>query len=384
MPLIFLLRLVFAVLGLAILAGAGYLLWSWYEGETVLLADGTLVLVRENWRLWTGLVALAWSIGGRFALGRLLARRDTDPSRAAYGNGQFITNADGSRLYVETYGNADAPPIILTHGWSMDSTIWFYAKRDLSRSFRVIVWDLPGLGKSEGTIGLEPFANALRSVIAFSGNRPVVLVGHSIGGMTIQTLARDHPEVFGNLVSGVVLVNTTYTNPLKTTILPRLLQTLRFPLLVPLMWLTIWLQPLAWLSAWYSYINGSAHLANRFGFGRYVTRSQLNHTALLSTRNSQAAIAKGNLAMFRWDASGATAMLPVPVLVLAGDRDILTKPQASETIASATPAAELQVIEGVNHCGFLERFDIYNAAIAGFASRVQSTDVATPHPEPLR
>ncbi len=53
-----------------------------------------------------------------------------------------------------------------------------------------------------------------------------MLVGHSIGGMTIQTLARDHPELFGREVVGVVLLNTTYTNPLKTMILPRLMQAL--------------------------------------------------------------------------------------------------------------------------------------------------------------
>jgi pimeloyl-ACP methyl ester carboxylesterase len=180
----------------------------------------------------------------------------------------------------------------------------------------------------------------------------------------------------------VVFVNTTYTNPLKTSILPRLSQALRFPVLEPMMWLTIWLAPLAWLGAWHSYINGSTHFANRFGFGKFVTRSQLNHTALLSTRNSQGVIAKGNLAMFRWDASGATATLPVPVLVLAGDMDILTKPEASRTIASVTPAAELQIVEGVNHCGFLERADIYNAAIENFATGVQPTNLVMPSPKP--
>jgi pimeloyl-ACP methyl ester carboxylesterase len=170
-----------------------------------------------------------------------------------------------------------------------------------------------------------------------------------------------------------VLVNTTYTNPLKTMILSPLVTALRWPLIEPMMRLTIWLQPLAWISAWQSYLSGSAHLANRLGFGKYVTRSQLEHTTLLATRNPPAVQAKGNLAMFRWDVSASLPQIPGPVLVLGGDVDLVTKLEASRVIAGAVPGARLQVVEGVNHMGFLERADVYNAAIAEFAAGVQSS-----------
>ena len=55
---------------------------------------------------------------------------------------------DGSQLRVECYGREDAPPIILTHGWGANSTEWDYLKKELSDEFRLIVWDLPGLGRS--------------------------------------------------------------------------------------------------------------------------------------------------------------------------------------------------------------------------------------------
>ena len=55
---------------------------------------------------------------------------------------------DGSQLRVECYGREDAPPIILTHGWGANSTEWDYLKKELSDAFRLIVWDLPGLGLS--------------------------------------------------------------------------------------------------------------------------------------------------------------------------------------------------------------------------------------------
>ena len=56
---------------------------------------------------------------------------------------------DGSELRVESYGREDAPPIILTHGWGANSTEWDYLKKELADDFRLIVWDLPGLGLSK-------------------------------------------------------------------------------------------------------------------------------------------------------------------------------------------------------------------------------------------
>lgn len=376
MPLIALLRFLFSILSLAVLALCGYLLWSWYEGELVRGPDGLLHRVREDWRLWTGLGLLAWSFLGRFIVTPLLARKDTAPPiRAERGEGRTVLGASGARLYVETLGRPDAPAIVLTHGWGLDSTIWAYAKRDLATDYRLLVWDLPGLGRSklpaDGGLSLTDFAADLGTVIGLAGNSSVVLVGHSIGGMTIQTLARDNPDLFARKVGGVVLLNTTFTDPLRTMVLSGLARALRWPLVEPMMRLTIWLQPLAWLSAWQSYFSGAAHMANRFGFGRYVTRSQLERTTLLATRNAPGAQAKGNLAMFRWDATEILPKITRPVLVIGGDKDIVTKLEASRRISEAIPSARLQVVEAVNHMGFLERADLYNRAIAAFASSLQ-------------
>lgn len=384
MPLLFLAGLFFGLISLAVLGTAGYLGWSWYEGDVVQTVDGTLQRVREDWRGWTALALLAWSFLGRLIIPSLLAKGDTDPTRAERGEGQTIRGVDGANLYVETYGAPGSPPLVLTHGWGLDSTIWFYAKRHLTEHYRVIVWDLPGLGRSEvkskNAIGLSQFAANLKSVIGLAEGPPVVLVGHSIGGMTIQTLARDDPGFFNQQVAGAVLLNTTHTNPLDTMILSGLVKALRHPVLEPVMRLAMWLQPLAWLAAWQSYFSGSAHMANRLGFGRYVTRSQLEHTTLLATRNPPGILAAGNLAMFRWDATQALPGITTPVLVIAGDMDIVTKQEASETISGTIPQGRLQVVEGVNHMGFLECSDVYNEAIADFAASVQRAA----EPLPLR
>ncbi len=374
MPFLSIARFFTTLLSLAILAAGGYLLWSWYQGELIRNAAGDLLREREPWRLWTALALLAWSFLGRSLVLLLLARRDRRPTRAKHGDGQMVASPTGSSLFVETHGPAGAPPIIFTHGWGMDSTFWNYAKEDLGDRFRLVLWDLPGLGKSRAAdktaVSLEAFARDLTALIEATGRQPPVLVGHSIGGITIQTLIRDNPQIQSRL-AGLVLLNTTHTNPLKTMILSGLAQALQKPVLEPAMKLMILLQPLVWLSKWQSYLSGSSHLAHRLGFGKFVTRSQLEHTTLLSTRNPPAVQALGDLAMFHWDATGALSTLRIPCLVIGGDKDIVTKLEANRTIANESDMAQLEIVEGVNHMGPMERADLYNQMIGDFALHVQ-------------
>jgi len=373
MPLLGFVRFFTTLLSLAILAAAGYLLWSWYEGHLVRTVAGDLVRERDGWRLWTSLGLLAWSFLGSRLIPLLIAKRDTRRTIAQRGGGQMIASPTGSSLYVETHGPMGAPMIIFTHGWGMDSTFWHYAKEDLGDRFRLLLWDLPGLGRSKAAdreaIGLNAFATDLAHLVNFAG-RPAVLVGHSIGGMTIQTLVREFPLLHSRL-AGIVLLNTTYTDPLKTMIFSSLFQALRRPVLEPMMKLVIALQPVFWALKWQSYLSGSSHMANRLGFGRFATRSQLEHTSLLSTRNPPGILARGNLAMMHWDATDVLTRLRVPALVIGGDLDIITKLEASRELAGESDLATLQVVAGVNHMGPMERADLYNRAIAEFVLQVQ-------------
>lgn len=383
MPLFSVVRFFTTLLSLVILAAAAYLLWTWHQGHLVRDAAGVLHFVREPWRLWTGIGLTAWSFLGRSVLLLLLARPDDRATSAPHGKGQVITGSTGATLYLEVHGPAGAPTIIFTHGWGMDSTFWDQAKRHLADRFRLVLWDLPGLGKSRpadgGAINLQEFARDLETVIEASGSDRPVLVGHSIGGMTIQTLLLQHPHIHRR-VAGVALLDTTYTNPLKTMIWSPLMQALQKPVLEPAMKLVVLLQPLVWLMNWQSYLSGSAHLASRVGFGRFVTRRQLDHATLLSTRNPPGVEARGNLAMFHWDGSGALKDSPVPALVIAGDLDIVTKLEANRAIASQSDLARLEVVEGANHMGPMERADVYDRLIAEFALRVQRATSADQPP----
>lgn len=375
MPLIPFLRALFSFAGLILIAALGYLAWTWCQGEVFIRDDGLAYRVREDWRLWTVFGLVAFSLFGRVVLLTLLTRPDTDRSEPVRSSGQMVLSPTGSELYVEAEGDEAGPVLIATHGWGLDSTIWHYLKRDLAAQrakspHQLIVWDLPGAGRSKAPslkqVSLTSFARDLDALIQGVSPRPVILLGHSIGGMTIQTLARDLPQTIRDRVAGIVLINTTYTNPLETMVLSRLFKTLRRPLLEPVFKLTILLKPLAWFSAWQGYLNGTAHLANRIQFAGAVTRSQLDHTSLLGTRNSPAVLARGNLAMFDWDATGALRTVPCPVLVIAGEQDLVTKLEAGGTIAEQAGRAEFERVGNANHMGFLEQAPLYNARIADF------------------
>lgn len=383
MVLLSLARLLASLISLVLLVAAGYLLWSWMNGEILQSTSGDFIRIREDWRLWIAIGLAAWCLFGRLVVLLSLAKSDTRPTRAVRGEGKIVESASGSMIYFEQVGEKRGVQFIFTHGWGMDSTFWYYAMVDLGRQNRLIVWDLPGLGRSKpssaASISLSSFAADLATLIDRCSPDPVVLVGHSIGGMTIQTLLRDRPEIQERL-AGVVLLNTTYTNPLNTMVLSGLLRALQRPLLEPMAHLTIWLSPLVWLSKWQSYLSGGTHLAMRLGCGKFVTRSQLEHVALLATRASPAVEARGDLAMFRWDATDALRDLRVPALVIGGDMDVVTKLEASRAIANENPRAMLRVVEGVNHMGPMERADVYNALIADFAepARVKPAEIAEP------
>lgn len=365
MPLISIFRLFFSLLSWAILAGAGYLLWRWVDGTRAIDEAGREYLLRDPWMLWVGLLLLVWSFLGVFVW-RLVLARGSDEVAPARGDGLKVAGAkDGETLYVETTGALDAPTIIFTHGAGCDSTVWYLAKHELASRFRIITWDLPGLGLSRGRVDLDAYAENLRLVIEQAG-APVVLVGHSMGGMTIQTLARNHPNLFAQRVAGVALLNTTYINPLRTMILARLATALQ-PVLTAAFALEVVLTPLAWINAWQSYLSGTSHLVNRLTFGKRVTRTQLDHVSLLAARNPPASLALGNITMFKWDGTGAARDIAAPVLIIAGSGDIVTKPHASLMIASWCAEPRLHVVAGANHMSFLDHAGEYHELIGSYA-----------------
>ena len=374
MPIVLAARALFSALSLLILGVAAYLIWTWFDGHYVRDAANVIHHVRgPDWRLYVGLGLFGWSFLGRFIVLALMPSKPVEPKEDR-GTSRSVSAPDGSVLNVESHGAQNAPTLILTHGWGLNATAWFRTRRALADRFNVVVWDLPGLGRSkppkDGKLTIDRFAEALGAVVE-STSGPVILVGHSIGGMTTQTVWRACSAETRRRVAGLVLVDTTFKNPIDTMILAPVWRALRWPVIEPLMFLMILLFPLFWLSAWQSYLSGNAQVAMRLtGFGRFASRGEVDFSARLSCKGSPSIQAKGNLAMFRWDVTKVLPTIDVPVLVLTGSKDIVTLPGASDLIGRSIPNARVVRIDGCGHMGFMERAEAYDQEIARFAEEV--------------
>jgi pimeloyl-ACP methyl ester carboxylesterase len=365
MPLNVLIMWLVGLLSISILGGGCYILYEWYNGELV----GTSYLL-------AGVAMILWSFGGRFISLPLFRRPGTDePEFLRTGTVQRVSRPDGTVLNVEFYGPEDGQPIILSHGWGPNSTVWYYAKRQLSDRFRVIVWDLPGLGKSSKPknkdYSLEKYARDLEAVINLAGNKPVILLGHSMGGMINLTFCRLFPEHLGSRVAGLILVDTTYTNPVKTSIFSKCLRALQKPLLEPLLYLTIGLSPLLWLMTWLSYLNGSLHISVELsGFKGTETRGQLDFSALLSALGSPGVLARGTLAMFKYDETATLLRIDVPVLLIVGASDIATKPAASIRMKAELPQSDFVILKPSGHMSVIEQNQEFAKAVSKFSCSI--------------
>lgn len=361
MPLDFLFRLLSNLITIALLGGGAYIYYQWHEG----------VLVSDRW-LYLSIGLFLWSFLGFIPI-LLLHRPGRDEPKPMRSNRvQRLTRPDGSEIQVEFYGSELAPTLILTHGWGPDSTVWYYAKKQLSDQFRVVVWDLPGLGKSKKPqnkdYSLEKYARDLEAVLALV-EKPVLLLGHSMGAMILLTFCRLFPEQLEQKVAGLILVDGTYTNPVKTTTLNKLLQAIQKPLLQPLLYLVIFLSPLLWLISWLSYLNGSTLLTTELsGFTGTETRGQLNFSSLIGIKASPGILARGVLAMFKFDETATLKDISVPTLVVVGKSDIATRPFASQRMSTEIPQAELSVLSPGGHMALMERNQQFSEIIRAFST----------------
>jgi pimeloyl-ACP methyl ester carboxylesterase len=177
---------ILGLISLALLFGGGYIVYEWWQGAVVssaVLAAGIAMLVVA---LFGRFIVLAFHRGGR-----------DEPSWEHAEETRRIERPDGTVLHVELCGPRGADAIVLVHGWGVDNRAYFYTKRALSMRHRVIAWDLRGLGKSSraanGDYSLDAMADDLAAVVDLAES-PVVVVGHSIGGMIAQTFARRHAD----------------------------------------------------------------------------------------------------------------------------------------------------------------------------------------------
>lgn len=111
-------------------------------------------------------------------------------------------NVNGVKLYYNIYGNGE--PVILIHGVAITSRVWDYQKEELSKNFKMIVYDLRGSGKSQKTPEVIHTAGLLgedlKGLVAHLGLDRVNIVGLSMGAAVAMKFAIENPEKVSKLI----------------------------------------------------------------------------------------------------------------------------------------------------------------------------------------
>ena len=286
---------------------------------------------------------------------------------------------DGCRLRVETHGPADAPvTVVLLHGWCLDLRTWHHqiaALRPLG--CRVVAFDARGHGGSSSTTlsaaTLDRLGDDLAEVIKrYAPNGPIVLAGHSMGGMAIMEYAHRNPAEFAERVAGVLFVSTTAEGTTHTRygLPPRLAMLLRAGE-------TVGAGVLARFGPWRPH--RAVMPALRPALRWLLFGDECEGTALDLTMHGIGQATLRSIGGFR-PSIGAQKRLEtltdlgdVPTTVLVGDRDRLTPPECARSIADALPAAALTVFPGAGHMLLLERHEDVSATLTTIVRRAAKT-----------
>ena len=286
-----------------------------------------------------------------------------------------LTLADGVRLRVETSGPVDAPvTVVLLHGWCLDRRIWHHQTAALADvDARVVSYDARGHGRSSPTrlrsATLAQLGEDLAEVLQeYAPSGPVVLVGHSMGGMTIMEFAETYPQEFAGRVAGLVFVSTTaegathtcYGLPSALAPVLRVAEEAGAGLLARL---GVWRPHSAFLPVLRPTVRWLLFGDDYEPTDLEVTMSAFGRASLRSIGGFRASVG----AQRRLDTLAALG--DVPAAALVGDRDRLTPPPCAESIAGALAGTDLTVCEGAGHMLMMERPAEVSAALLSVVER---------------
>ncbi|QDQ99384.1 alpha/beta fold hydrolase [Tomitella fengzijianii] len=124
-----------------------------------------------------------------------------------------VVAGDGNPVHVVERGPADGTPIVLIHGWACSTRMWNAQVNELSQTHRVLCYDQRGHGRTpsgDAPASMDTLADDLAAVLraTVSPDEPAVIVGHSMGGMTVNAWAARHPDQVAVYGRAAMLIST--------------------------------------------------------------------------------------------------------------------------------------------------------------------------------
>jgi pimeloyl-ACP methyl ester carboxylesterase len=284
---------------------------------------------------------------------------------------------DGTNLAVREVGPARAAiTVVFCHGFCLHSEAWDRQRTTLSDRWgdqvRLVFFDHRGHGRSghgsDGSNTIEQLGRDLAAVLrTVAPEGPVVLVGHSMGGMAALAYIAANADVVGKQVVGVALVSTAAGSVARAGI-GRLLNT-------PLIGLLRGISSVA-----PSLVEAGWDLSRRLlspAIG--ATIPEVPVVAICSAADTYRMIHRTPIrtithflaSLKRYDATKALhALASVPVVVVCGTRDIVTPIEHSYRLAAALPFAEFVSVEGGRHMVIVERADVVSSSVERLVGRI--------------
>ncbi|MBY8883835.1 alpha/beta hydrolase [Streptomyces sp. PTM05] len=319
---------------------------------------------------------------------------------------------DGTELYYEVE-EADAPvgavgerrrggwfkrgtgplTVVFCHGYCLSQDSWHFQRAALRGGVRAVYWDQRSHGRSgrgrdqlDGEpASIDQLGRDLKAVIdAAAPEGPLVLVGHSMGGMTVMAFAEQYPGLLAERVAGVFFAGTSAGKLAAVTLGLPAVGAKAFRALAPGVLRAMGAQAALVEKGRRATADLFAGIVKRYSFASEVDPA----VARLAERMIEATpidvVAEFYPAFTQHEkADSLVALDGLPALVMAGDKDLLTPSEHSVAIAERLPGAELVVVPDAGHLVMLEYPQIVNARMAALLARAAER-VRAPLPEAVR
>ncbi|MET4048124.1 alpha/beta hydrolase [Rhodococcus sp. 1163] len=276
-----------------------------------------------------------------------------------------VVTDDGAELHVRVYGDPDAPPIVFSHGWTCSADYWIPQINAFAENYSVIVYDQRGHGRSDvGTrlLGPDVLADDLAGVLAatVTEDNKAVLVGHSMGGMSIMAWAGRYPKQVDRLVSAVLLASTATDSLVRETTvipLPERFRRVPLPLSRAVLGSAVPLRPSPVMRQAIKYVSMAP--------GATPAEVAFCEKIVLECQPRTRGI--WGAALTELDIHEALANMSVPTSVLVGTADRLTPPVQARKLARALEShdhlSRLIEIPRIGHMSSVEAIDEFNEEV---------------------
>ncbi|KAA1428031.1 alpha/beta hydrolase [Nocardioides antri] len=278
-----------------------------------------------------------------------------------------VLNLAHSRLFRRST-TPDAT-VVFVHGFCLNLDCWHFQRAAYRNLVRTVFYDQRSHGRSGRSdrehSTIDQLGRDLKAVLdATVPDGPVVLVGHSMGGMSIVALVEQFPEVVGDRVIGVGLISTTAGGLDPSRML--------LPMLPARLSGAIAGRAVRTLHRGHRVVDGFRRLGrsvatvatDQFAFGGEVPQGYVEFVDEMLSATPFEVVADFFPGFSSLDKFHTVEALGrVPTSVICGTNDKLTSIGHSRKLHSRIPGSRLLECEGAGHMVLFERHDLVNSEL---------------------